>query len=867
MSLKVLLNGSDITNRVISAKVYKYLSTSKGINPNEAIIVLDNSDGYYTADALPSENTLLEIEYNSVKHFKGYIYRPKLIVKSAKMIINARDFWKIMEKRTLPNVVYLNQRLLDVLKDLINRGGEDPNNLIGDDPDITIPFLHFEKGTRLTDAIKKVLEAVDGFMWYSGDGVLNFRSIFARQNYTGTYQPINIVGEINPNLFENLTFRKLTPECNIATVEIETKSVKDEIETIYFGATEEQPFRVPAGGYPEDSDDRFYIEFDEPVWWMEQYADIEVVADQPNVFVDQGVYESNFLDNIAYPGVLKNPWKIELRIINNSGVDANITKFIIEGKKVSTAHFVASSGSGIPEEEYKLSSDVIGDKDWAKRLADWLLQVKGEKWEMENIKIIDFDKHDIFDVGKKVSVKYDDYNINENALINGLTLDFDRSLIELAVEQLIGETYSYPGGVGGTEEKPSAPGGQGDGASPPAPATITATPGIGLITVSWSSVSPQIYDFSYYELQRSVDGGAWETIINTEGNSYVDKNVSYSSTYKYRVRTWDIEYKSSAFTEMTTTVSPVRAGTDDIADETITANKLNVAVDLSVGRVIKIGDILRMGYDEEEPFAGIKVGTNEEGYLFDSNGLRKLISNQAFEVASIIFQDVLDFDGSTLKKRINLPGKILIDRIKVLTSINSLQNVLQNMLAFTSYEIVPDPADPTLTSQIDIVAGIMDGIKKLVATTAWSYHSLPKRNIAITLNNVSRVEIEYQGVIRLQKNFLFWTDYKDYVGKKMLFSYDYPTIGDFSMKITFDNYSIEDLPGIATKTYLYNIVNYGNGVSQTHVPYVYENDFYTTMNPQPSGYPKEYINVYAYQLNSGAIYPLKALVNVMIFLV
>lgn len=101
----------------------------------------------------------------------------------------------------------------------------------------------------------------------------------------------------------------------------------------------------------------------------------------------------------------------------------------------------------------------------------------------------------------------------------------------------------------------------------------------------------------------------------------------------------------------------------------------------------------------------------------------------------------------------------------------------------------------------------------------------------------------------------------------MLFSYDYPTIGDFSMKITFDNYSIEDLPGNAAKTYLYNIVNYGNGVSETHAPYVYENDFYTTMNPQPSGYPKEYINVYAYQLNSGAIYPLKALVNVMIFLV
>lgn len=868
MSLQVLLGENDITNRVISAKVYKKLSTSKGINPNEAIITIDNSDNYYTADALPDENTLLEIYYDGVQHFKGYIYRPKLSIKSARMTINARDYWKIIEKRTLPNVVYIDQRFLDVLKDLITRGGESESNLVADDPDITIPFLHFEKGTKVTEAIKELLKSVDGFMWYSGDGVLNFRSVFARQTYSGTYQTINIVGELNTSLFDNLVFRKLPPECNIATVEIDTKTVSYDKEVVYFGATTDKPFNVPANGYPEDPDDHFYIDFDEPVWWIEQYNEIEVASSSGDIYVDQGVYESNFLDNTANPGVLKNPWKIELRIVNNSGSDGQITRFIIEGKKVDTAHFVASSGSGIPEEEYKIRTDVIGDKDWAKRLADWLLEVKGEKWEIENIKIVDFDKHDVFDLGDKVTVKYDDLNIDENALIDEVTLDFDTSTITLAVKQLKGETYTYPGGVGGTEEGPGIPGAEGDGEAPPAPASIAATPGIGLITVSWSSVSSQIYDFSYYELQRSVDGGAWEAIINTEGNSYVDKDVSYSSNYKYRVRAWDIEHKSSAYTEMTTAVSPVRAGTDDIDDETITANKLSVAVDLSVGRKIQVGSDIELGNEVlDGVYSGFYAGDGENGALLTSDGLKKVVDKKLLDVSSIIYSDVLNFDGSKMRQRITLPFKVPIDRLRIFTSFNSMQTLMEHVYAYTSYDIIPDSSNPELTQYIDIISAQAVGYKKNVGSFLYQYNRYNPG--AITVKSASLAELNITFKARHEPGN--WLERADKIyTKNVRITHNYPAIADYSLTFSLDSYSIVQNTKFGhthEQTFYWRYtVDWGDGTSVTKSASKWEGKIWSNyVNPQPSGWPQANVIVSIMYVN-GNPKPVKSYVNVLVFL-
>jgi len=653
-------------------------------------------------------------------------------------------------------------------------------------------------------------------------------------------------------------------------VEIDTKTVNYDKEVIYFGATTDKPFNVPANGYPEDPDDHFFIDFDEPVWWMEQYNDIEVVANTSDIYVDQGVYESNFLDNVANPGVLKNPWKIELRIVNNSGSDGQITKFIIEGKKVDTAHFVASSGSGTPAEELKLSSDVIGDKDWAKRYADWLLTTHGEKWEIENIRIVDFDKHSIYELGQKVTVKYPDFNIDENALIEEITLDFDRDSITLKLSQILGETYTYPGGVGGTEEGPEVATQKGDGVPPPAPSSISATGGIGLITVSWSSVvSTGITDFAYYELQKSVNGGAYTTILLSESNSFVDRDVSRGNTYTYRVRAWDIEGMYSAYTELATPVEPAQAGSDDIGDETITANKLTVAVDLSVGRTIKVGDYIQIGYDESQSLSGIKVGDNDDGYLMDESGLWKLVNSNSFRTASIIYQDILQFDGSTSRQRIYLPALVPIDRLSVFTSFNSMQNLLDNTMAVTSYEIIPDAADPTKTNAIDIIAGVLVGIKRRYFGTL-KYSSTTAQSVTYNLKNTARVELVFKGSIRGKKWTLLsgWV-YTTLYGSKLKFTHDYAGIASRALKITLSSYDITDLPGNAAQTNIYNTVNWGDGISETINAYVYENSSYITMDPQPSGYPWESITVYSYEVTSTSVNPftpIKALVNVIVFL-
>ena len=65
------------------------------------------------------------------------------------------------------------------------------------------------------------------------------------------------------------------------------------------------------------------------------------------------------------------------------------------------------------------------------------------------------------------------------------------------------------------------------------------------VNVSWSASGPR----TGFELQRSVNGGAYSTVYRGEAASYTDKSVSAGNKYTYKVRGYRTEGSTSSYSE------------------------------------------------------------------------------------------------------------------------------------------------------------------------------------------------------------------------------------------------------------------------------------------------------------------------------
>jgi len=173
-----------------------------------------------------------------------------------------------------------------------------------------------------------------------------------------------------------------------------------------------------------------------------------------------------------------------------------------------------------------------------------------------------------------------------------------------------------------------------DTTAPAIPGSISAVGGVGLIHVDWSQVYDS--DVEQYYLYRKVqtsDGGAfsasWTFLAAVKGTDFVDKDVEYHITdaddpnypqwrkYIYAVKAVDYAGNGSSQRSMVEAdaVYSTQATGNDIAVNSITANHINVALDLSVGRQITVGSGVQIGADvgvTGSLFDGIYVsdGTN-----------------------------------------------------------------------------------------------------------------------------------------------------------------------------------------------------------------------------------------------------------------
>lgn len=176
---------------------------------------------------------------------------------------------------------------------------------------------------------------------------------------------------------------------------------------------------------------------------------------------------------------------------------------------------------------------------------------------------------------------------------------------------------------------------QYDTAAPSIPGSISATGGVGLIYVDWSAVYES--DLSHYMLQRCVQvssGGPWSSwtyIATLKSSEFIDESVEYHiqnspedplypnqwRKYRYRVVAVDFAGNGSSWREIppASAAYASQATGPDIAVKSIKANHLEVAIDLAVGRMVKVGSNIQIGADvgpAGSTFDGIYVtdGTN-----------------------------------------------------------------------------------------------------------------------------------------------------------------------------------------------------------------------------------------------------------------
>lgn len=434
--ISVIIGGRDYSSRVLDCRIDINDSWLGKLVANEATVLLDNSDDFFTLDTsgnvqngyseLVEDGLTVTIDIDGVRKFTGYVHRsPRLSVNRKTIQIKAKDKWKQFDKKYCENKVYLNASFLTVLQDLIQQGGESLSNTNLEDPGLTITFWHVADDTKLTDALTELVKSVGGQLYYDENGILVFKAGF-KSAFSTTTKATFTVSKIS-----DLELSYSGEKYDLVEVKTNAKQLRNNIKPIYIGATQNDPLDVPAAGLPEDSNDSYYAQLDKPIWYLDDYANVDFVAPS-GVALDQTTYESNFQDIASH--IPANPYKLTLKITNTTGADKQVTDFKIYGKEVEEETLIAYYPTTTSNTKYSFESDIIPDKVWATALAKWLYEELAVRPEVE-LPITSFSEGLNFSIGDKVILYDASTGLSHRYVIRAIKIDYKNSKVTLSAIQ------------------------------------------------------------------------------------------------------------------------------------------------------------------------------------------------------------------------------------------------------------------------------------------------------------------------------------------------------------------------------------------------------------------------------------------------
>jgi hypothetical protein len=586
--ISVKLNNQEYSQYLLDVNIDINESWLGKLDPNTATVKLDNSNGLFYInqygqvvgpnDVIFQEGITATIDIDGIRKFTGYVDKqPKFSIDKKQISLSLKDKWKQFEKKRCENKVYLSTAFLTVLNDLVTQAGEIIENTNFENPELTINYWYVNEEKSITDALTELVKSVGGQLYYNENGILIFKAGFKSTFTTevvDTFTVSNISGdfELSPN----------GEKYEQVEVSNKRKTLSNKLEYVYIGATEDQPFEVPPEGLPPDANDKFLAKFDDPVWWLEYYAGVEFAADA-GISLNETKYNDNFLDHANH--ILKNPFELDLRVDNTSGITGNITDFKIKGKKVVEEEDYYLYPIVSTNEKYTFDTELISDRTWGESLAKWLYEEVQVKPKVE-IKVADFASGLNLNIGEKILVKdtvsgishryvihrikinYKNSSVTINAVQDRDAFVYDPSIVKQSkssanaeLQPLTQDISQLQSDLAATQQQVTEVDNRTsylDSTAPSTPTNITLSSNIveGQSTVTVSFIASPEADVIYYEVAYTFDGIHWETVTTSDVSitfeAIANKNVWV------KVRSVDAEGYFSAWS----TVQSVQAAKD-----------------------------------------------------------------------------------------------------------------------------------------------------------------------------------------------------------------------------------------------------------------------------------------------------------------
>jgi len=416
MSYQVLLNGVDISSKVLKISIKHDDAWQGRLSANEASIELDNTDNAYTLSNLDIEGQTVDIYLNGSKKFTGYAQKPRLNLKTKTVKVVAKDGMIKLMKKKCQDKVFVNTSLDTILLWLVETvGGVSSYSL--ENTGKTVGFASYSITDKLIDRLQEIVDSVGGQMYFDETGKLIFKAGFLSSFSTST------VGTVSVSKLSDLDFEFIPSKGNKVIVSSKSREASDEKEYIFTWSG-----KVPAEGMPDGKDDdgntlaneQWKAQFSGPAIDIDSYSEVEWEAD-PDLTLDQTTYDSNF-DS----GNLKYPDFMYLKITNSSNYERYVTKLGIKGKPIKDNNIEAVYQTGSGDVERRVSNDLITGKKWAAQLAQWLYEEGNSKWQV-SIPLADFDFALGLSVGDKITLTETSTGLNHRVVVRSIDLKYPES--------------------------------------------------------------------------------------------------------------------------------------------------------------------------------------------------------------------------------------------------------------------------------------------------------------------------------------------------------------------------------------------------------------------------------------------------------
>lgn len=334
-------------------------------------VVLDNSDHRFTPNYNSTIGTTIKPnrplklfigfevagQEKIIPIIEGLTLQPKENKGARTVSISGYDYLQWLNEKPQETTIYENQRMDQIVEDILNRAGIGSSSFVLDQCLNTIGFAWFEKGSTAGKRIKDLCEAEEAIFYQDENGVLRLenRDKYAQAPYN------SVVWNIDPSDIISWEYDYSSKIINRVIVNGAPRSVKGESEIWKNGLEEEI-------GVGETK--TIWASFEDPVTSMtspSQYTDF-------TAYSGTGGAGSDLTGDIAIT-LTEFTKSAKLEITNNSGSVAYLNFLRLRGTPATVDYTITEivqdteSISSFNEQQLEVDNPYIDDRNFAASMA------------------------------------------------------------------------------------------------------------------------------------------------------------------------------------------------------------------------------------------------------------------------------------------------------------------------------------------------------------------------------------------------------------------------------------------------------------------------------------------------------------------